>query len=449
METWLSFARRFSRLWGFLVFLGLLLITFREVVLPFLLGIFIAYLLAPVIKRLGSKIGRGAAIVVSYIALLGLFALTVGTLLPALTQDVLRLRDSAPELIERVNREVVPRASEWMDESFEGLVDSEGGGEHAKKAPPEVTVVPQPDGSYRVDLQHLQLEVHEGSDGSYVIAPPGQERDGLGDALKKIVAAKLSAITSWLASVVQVAVPGIFSFVTYFALTFMIAGFLLVDLDKVFNFVRAMVPPEYREDFDELVVGVDRGMSGVIRGQLMICVVNGVLTYIGLLIFSVKYSLLLALIAGVLSLIPIFGTILSTIPIVLIALLSGESGPAFGKALAMFLWIAGIHLLEANLLNPKILGDSAQMHPVVVVFALLAGESMFGLIGALLAVPIASIVQTIFLYVRGQRDPGWGSVGTGPGGGDGDGAGPGPSATEAASVDDESDAEQLDRVPEA
>ena len=121
--------------------------------------------------------------------------------------------------------------------------------------------------------------------------------------------------------------------------------------------------------------------------------------------------LLLGLVAGALSLVPIFGTIISSIPIILIALVSGEGGdPAFTKALAMFLWIAGIHLLEANLLNPKILGESAHMHPVVVIFALLAGESVFGLTGALLAVPVASMVQTIFLYVRGQRDAGWGAV---------------------------------------
>lgn len=409
-ETWLSFLRQFSRLWGFLVFIGVLLIVFREVVLPFVLGVFIAYLLAPVIKRLGASIGRGPSIFVTYILLFGLIGVTVATVLPALAQDVLRLRDSAPEMIERVNRELLPQASAWIDKSFNGLVDSPAEGDAAARTPPEVSVIPQPDGSYKVDLSHLELEVSEGSDGSYVIAPPGDEHNGLGDALKKIVTAKLAAITSWLGGVVQVAVPGVFSFVTYFALTFMIAGFLLVDLERVFNFIRAMVPPEFREDFDELIVGVDRGMSGVIRGQLMICVVNGLLTYVGLLIFSVKYSLLLALIAGVLSLVPIFGTILSTVPIVLIALVSGEAGPAFGKALAMFLWIGGIHLLEANLLNPKILGDSAQMHPVVVVFALLAGEHVFGLIGALLAVPVASIVQTIFFYVRGQMDAGWGSV---------------------------------------
>jgi predicted PurR-regulated permease PerM len=70
----------------------------------------------------------------------------------------------------------------------------------------------------------------------------------------------------------------------------------------------------------------------------------------------------------------------------------------------MLAWIIGIHLLEANLLNPKIIGTAAKMHPVVVVFALMVGEETGGLIGALLAVPIASMVQAIFLYFR-RRQP--------------------------------------------
>ncbi len=121
---------------------------------------------------------------------------------------------------------------------------------------------------------------------------------------------------------------------------------------------------------------------------------------IGLLLFGIKYSLLLAVFAAVMSLVPIFGTIISSIPIALVALVSGEQGLALGPALAMLAWIAGIHLLESNVLNPKIIGDSAHMHPVVVILALLAGEHVYGLAGALLAVPVASMVQTVFIYLR-------------------------------------------------
>jgi len=63
-------------------------------------------------------------------------------------------------------------------------------------------------------------------------------------------------------------------------------------------------------------------------------------------------------------------------------------------------WIIVIHLFEANFLNPKIMGNAAKIHPVLVVFALIAGEHSYGLVGALFAVPVASIIQTIFVYYR-------------------------------------------------
>ena len=66
----------------------------------------------------------------------------------------------------------------------------------------------------------------------------------------------------------------------------------------------------------------------------------------------------------------------------------------------MLAWIIGIHLVEANFLNPKIMGNAAKIHPVLVVFALIAGEHSYGLVGALFAVPVASIIQTIFIYYR-------------------------------------------------
>ena len=104
--------------------------------------------------------------------------------------------------------------------------------------------------------------------------------------------------------------------------------------------------------------------------------------------------------AGAFSLIPVFGTIISSIPIVVIALVSSEGGPDFASALGILAWIAGIHLLEANVLNPKIIGDSAHIHPVLVIFALLAGEHVYGLTGALLAIPAMSLVQTTFIHAR-------------------------------------------------
>ncbi len=197
----------------------------------------------------------------------------------------------------------------------------------------------------------------------------------------------------------QALITGVIKGVFTFFLVLMIGAFMLIDMEKVHAFLRSLFPPNVRADYDVIIIGIDRGLSGVIRGQLLICLVNGILTYIGLLIFDVKYALILAFVAAAMSLIPIFGSILSTIPIVLAALVSGDSGLDFVRGIAAVLWILGIHFIEANVLNPKIIGTAAKIHPVLVIFSLFFGEHTYGLVGALLAVPVLSAIQVVFMFL--------------------------------------------------
>ena len=142
---------------------------------------------------------------------------------------------------------------------------------------------------------------------------------------------------------------------------------ILVRVGEIFlkgknrgTFFRQLVRPDRRSMFDVLLSRIDRGLAGVVRGQLVICLVNGVLSGIGFYIAGLDYWPLLTLIATVLSIIPIFGAIISSIPAVVVGLQDG-----FGVALFVLAWIIGIHQVEANLLNPKILGDAATK-PLVV-----------------------------------------------------------------------------------
>ena len=157
-------------------------------------------------------------------------------------------------------------------------------------------------------------------------------------------------------------------------LVLMVAAFILVDLGRIQEFLRSLVPDQYQLDYDRIATGIDRGLSGVIRGQIVICAINGALTYLGLWLFHVKYPLLLAGIAAAMSFIPVFGSILSSVPIVVIALISSGTFD-LRQGLFVLAWIIGIHQVEANLLNPKIMGDAAKIHPVLVVFALIGGRA--------------------------------------------------------------------------
>jgi predicted PurR-regulated permease PerM len=177
----------------------------------------------------------------------------------------------------------------------------------------------------------------------------------------------------------------------------MLTAFISIDRLRIEDFAISMVPPEYHNSYDSIATSISNGLAGVVRGQVMICLTNGVLTLIGLLILGVRFPFLLGTLAAIFSLIPIFGSIISTIPIVLIALTQSLT-----LAILALLWIIGIHLLEANFLNPKIMGDAAKIHPVIVVFVLIVGEHTAGLMGALFAVPIASVIVTFFKFIHNR-----------------------------------------------
>jgi predicted PurR-regulated permease PerM len=395
-DTWLAVIRSFSRLWGFLAFLVFTIWLFRQIVLPFVLAAFLAYLLAPTVARLQPRLGRGGAVILIYAFVLAVLGAFVGILLPALFHDLARLRDAAPTILARVHDDWLPRASEWLEQYFGTFA-----------SPPEpisatqLRIIEDGSGERLVDLSGLRLQITESANGGWIVeSANSSEKAGLNELIRNALVYRGQEFTGVIGEFARTTIFGVGSFLTKFMLTFMIAAFMLIDLSRVNRFIRSLIPLAFRPAFDEIVRGIDEGMAGVIRGQLLICLVNGVLTYIGLLVVGVKYSLLLGLLASIFSLVPIFGTITSSVPIILIALLSAEQGVAMGKALAMFAWICGIHLIEANFLNPKIIGSAAHIHPVIVVFALLAGEHVFGLVGALFAVPVASMIQTIFLYAR-------------------------------------------------
>jgi len=425
--------RQFAKLWGFALFCVFIVYTFREVVLPFLFAILVAYILAPLVDRAARhKIGnrpfpRAAAVIILYVFILALLSLFISSFVRKLSGDFSRLFSEAPQLFAKANKDWLPRAGAWIDDNFGAEATSEPGDEtpdhHEPQAPRSVVLEPLEGGRYRINLEALSLEVTQAEAGKFIISPPARlegEAGGGGKwerAIKLWLSQRLKSTEGESRRVFEYGqkfVTGIAGGIARLFLVLMVAAFILVDLDRIQAFLRSLVPDRYRGDYDRIVTGIDRGLSGVIRGQLLICLINGLLTYAGLLIFKVKYAALLGAIAAIMSLIPIFGSILSSIPIVVVSLISSATLD-IRKGLFVLGWIILIHLIEANVLNPKIMGNAAKIHPVLVVFALIAGEHGYGLVGALFAVPVASIIQTIFVYYwRRPRAGGAASVGPTP-----------------------------------
>jgi predicted PurR-regulated permease PerM len=416
----LAWLRQFAKLWGFALFCILVVYLFREVVLPFLFAILVAYILAPIVDRFSRlRVGRkpfprAAAVIILYINIIAVLSLFIGYFVPKLSGDFARLFREAPQLFARVNREWLPKAGAWVDTHF-GPEATQGEGSDdattpavAPEEPHAIVLEPLPGGRFRIDLDSMALEVRPANDGRYVIAPPQPEEGGAGPggkwerSIKQWMSQRLKSTEGESQRAIeygQLFIGAVVSGIGRLFLVLMVAAFILVDLVRIQVFLRSLVPEQYQGDYERIAAGIDRGLAGVIRGQLLICCINGAFTYLGLLLFHIKYPLLLAGIAATMSLIPIFGSILSSVPIVAIALISSGTFD-IRQGLLILAWIIGIHLMEANLLNPKIMGDAAKIHPVVVVFALIAGEHSYGLVGALFAVPVASIIQTIFIYYR-------------------------------------------------
>src|SRR5690606_3265066 len=356
--------------------IALVLAIFRDVLLPFGGAVLIAYVAEPIVRWLSSRrigrfrIPRGVAIVAFFAALLlAIYGFSL-LALPQLYRETARLtveiREFAASLTPQRIADFSEAAQRWLAER--GIPVSLMDSSRTTPVTPEIS------------------ELAEGADESLGGARLVVDLD---QALRDAIA----AATEWLRAhvlelfefsqrIVSRLVGGVFMF--FFML--MVAAFLLIDSDRTMRYVRALAPPEWRQGLSELLQRIDVKLSGAVRGQMVICLVNGVLTLIGLLLFEVKFAFVLASIATVLTFIPIFGTVISTIPIVLVALTQSLS-----TAAAALLWILGIHALEAYLLNPKILGTAAKIHPALISFAILAGERTFGFAGALFAVPVASV----------------------------------------------------------
>ena len=272
-----------------------------------------------------------------------------------------------------------------------------------------ITVEPTPEGAFGIRFHQAAFEItRSGEDSLSIVARTrvneATKFDNLRAQITKAMRGGLEklggSILGGFFSFFQGLVTGILGGLVAFLVVFMVAAFLLIDAPNLKKASRNLVPPRYRSDYDELTSRLNIGFSGVVRGQLLICLINGILSGIGFSIFIPEYAIILAIVAGVFSLIPIFGTIISSIPAILIGLSVG-----FTTGLGVLAWILGIHFIEANILNPKVIGSQAHIHPVLVILVLVAGESLFGIKGALLAVPVTSIAQTliVFTYSRTKR----------------------------------------------
>lgn len=176
--------------------------------------------------------------------------------------------------------------------------------------------------------------------------------------------------------------------------------YLTVEESAVKIFVRSVIPTQYQPYTIKKINQIQMKLGQWIRGQLILSLIIGVCTYIGLLIIGVKFALVLALVAGVAELVPFIGPILSAIPSLFFALTDSPL-----KAILVVILYVVIQQLENNLLVPKVMQKTVGLNPIAVLLVLLIGAKLAGVVGLLLAVPTATIVS-IFIedFIEGKRE---------------------------------------------
>lgn len=435
-------ADRFDRfLVGLVVLVVVLAVAFRAALFPFVVAMGVAYLLHPFVSWLARHhVPRWGGTLLAYVAVIGAIVGFVLNVIPKVELESRRiavkldaLLGDMPALVDRVQGSVdrllahLPgdrrddSLTAWgtdrvrqRDRSF-GLLQvatlPDAGGtprgipEVHRDTGGELDVVRLSTGHYRVRMLGGGLKFEPDGEGFVLHAAPqadpvldeAAQTDGFRDRLVRSLQDGLVSLGDDLISTtvgtVQRVATGVVSLIFAVFIVLMASAYTLFDAPAVRAFVEASVPARRQEDLHELLGLLDQGLRGVVRGQVMVCLVNGALSFVGFAYLVPDYALVLALVAAVLSFIPVLGSILSSVPAVLVGLAT-----SLHTALMVLLWIAVIHFVEAYILNPKIIGREAKLHPVITILAVVAGERVFGIPGAFLAVPTTAVLKALITF---------------------------------------------------
>ena len=195
-------------------------------------------------------------------------------------------------------------------------------------------------------------------------------------------------ITSDAFSVVNLIFGGVLNFVLIVIFSFYFA----VNEKSIEGFLRVITPKENEKYIINLWRRSQKKMGRWLQGQLLLGVLVGVLVYLGLAIMGIQYALVLAVLAGLLELIPIFGPILSMIPAIAIAFVSG----GITLALYVFIFYLLVQQFENALIYPLVVTKVVGVPPLLVILALIIGAKLAGMIGILLSIPVAAVLQELF-----------------------------------------------------
>ena len=320
-----------------------LLIQLEAMLMPFIAGMILAYLSNPLANRL-QRMGLSRTLSVSGVFLILTLILTVAllVLIPLVVQQVRQFGQLIPGIFEWIETTLAPQVRAWT-----GL-------------------------DLAADLNDLQetLGEHWQDAGGYLAQLLGQ------------VGRSGAAFLTW---------------VTYVALIPVVTFYLLLDWNRLLTNVRNLLPRHWEPAAVRLSQRCDEVLSAFLRGQLLVMLTLGAVYAVGLTVMGLRFGLLIGMAAGLASIVPFLGFIVGISVALLVAFFQFDSWLALLGVLIVF---SIGQLLESVVLQPKLLGDRIGLHPVAVIFAVLAGGSLFGFTGVLLALPAAAVIIVLLRELK-------------------------------------------------
>ena len=327
-----------------------LLATTGFLLAPFVLGFVFAYVLDPLVDALVERrVARTAAIVLLALPVAGAGAVAVLYGIPALVGQLDELIQAAPELVARVGG--------WFGGVRERII---------------LAGIPGLDEEAIPDLTNLDPE--------QVVAFLQERRERLASGTWR----GILGLGRGLGSAATLA--------GYVFLTPVLTFYLLRDYDRILEWLRGLLPRGREAGVVEFAREYDVLLSRYLRGQLTVALIIGVLTSVLLFVVRFPYPFLLGALAGVMGVIPFLGLVLSIIPAVIVALVSGSVLVSLVKVAVVY---GSLQILDGGVISPRIVGDSVGLHPVWIVLALSVGGFFFGFVGLLIGVPVAVGVKLV------------------------------------------------------
>jgi predicted PurR-regulated permease PerM len=319
-----------------LLLAGWLIWLLAPVLTPFLLSALLAYMADPVVNQLERwKIRRDVAVSLVFLVVIAILVVAMLIIVPLLVRETIDLIERLPGYFQTLQETVLP----WIEEQFD------------------------------IDLG---IDTFDAAQATELIREHFGNIAGAAGALLSYITESGGRFIIWITGMVLVP---------------LVAFYLMRDWHKLLDSLRDMLPRNIEPVAVRLTQDCDEALGGFLRGQLMVMISLGVIYSIGLLIVGLNNAIAIGMIAGLVSFVPYLGAIIGILLAGITAVIQNFD---FWFLLSVAIVFTVGQLIESFLLTPKLVGDRIGLHPVLVIFTVMAGAHLFGFIGILLALPVAA-----------------------------------------------------------